>query len=80
MPHQCGVSGLFCDVSLNRLYDDLRHADVIVGTDILEEFFCFRRDAELRSRGHIDIPMVVSGISIYKIFMRGLDTGISSFS
>ena len=68
MPHQCWVSGLFCNVSLNALYDDLRHRNIPVCTDILEELFCPRRDPELRGRGHIDIPMVGSGISICKSF------------
>ena len=68
MPHQCWVSGLFCNVSLNALYDDLRHRNIPVCTDILEELFCLRRDPELRGGCHIDIPMVVGGISIYKSF------------
>ena len=66
MPHHCWVSGLFCNVSLNALYDDLRHRNIPVCTDILEELFCLRRDPELRGGCHIDIPMVVGGISTYK--------------
>ena len=40
---------------LGGLYDDLRHRNIPVCTDILEELFCPRRDPELRGRGHIDM-------------------------
>ena len=60
MPHQCWVSGSLLQCTSQRnLDDDLRHRDVSVCTDIFEEFFCLRRNAELRSGGHRDIPVVL---------------------
>ena len=74
MPHHCWVSGLFCDVPFNETDDDLRHRNVSVCTDILKEFFCLRRNAELCGGGHIDIPVV---LLVYLFIQMGIYRYIS---
>ena len=64
IPGHCWVSGLFCNVSLNGVDDDMRHRNASVYTDIFEECFCCRRDSELRGGGHRHTFFVVC-ISIF---------------